>query len=165
MCAIPPFFLCAFFYISFSFFYVLLLTNAFRGRSMKFGIKGKGREVSVFRGTLYIETICWYGTAINRKDKLRNVLVHCVSNYGNGQIVERVSFHRRLRPIYPVRQSGERRGWNAARRSENANGRKKREKKKEKEQFVFRAMAAFRAVHIYVLTSFNFTDYRITRKI
>lgn len=53
-----------------------------------------------------------------------------------------------------------------ARRSENANGRKKREKKKEKEQFVFRAMAAFRAVHIiYVLTSFNFTDYRITRKI
>lgn len=43
---------------------------------------------------------------------------------------------------------------------------KKERKKKEKEQFVFRAMAAFRAVHIiYVLTSFNFTDYRITRKI
>lgn len=48
MCAIPPFFLCAFFYVSFSFFYVLLLTkhDAFRGRSMEFRIKGKGREVS-----------------------------------------------------------------------------------------------------------------------
>lgn len=42
----------------------------------------------------------------------------------------------------------------------------KKTKKKEKEQFVFRAMATFRAVHIiYVLTSFNFTDYRITRKL
>lgn len=37
-----------------------------------------------------------YGTAINRKDKLRDVLVHTVFQImGMAKIVERVSFHRR----------------------------------------------------------------------
>lgn len=62
-------------------------------------------------------------------------LVHCVSNYGNGQIVE--SGLVSSRPISHVRET---------RMTENAKERKK--KKKEEEQFVFRAMAAFCAVHI-----------------
>lgn len=46
-----------------------------------------------------------YGTAINRKDKLRDVLVHTVFRImGMAKIVERASFHRRLRPVSGQRE-------------------------------------------------------------
>lgn len=107
-----------------------------------------------------------YGTAINRKDKLRDVLVHTVFQImGMAKIVERASFHRRsssgLRTARETEDETRRGGVRKEKKEKQ-----KKTKKKEKEQFVFRAMAAFRAVHIiYVLTSFNFTDYRITRKL
>lgn len=148
------FFLCAFFYVSFSFFYVLLLTkhDAFRGRSMEFRIKGKGREVSF---AILCISRRFADTALQLivRIKLRNVfstLCFKLWEWPNCRIGPRFIASGQARARDEDERECKRKGGGG----------------KEEEQFVFRAMAAFCAVHIiYVLTSFNFIDYRITRKL